>query len=72
MTGTLIGVLDGAYVPIGRLPDIVRDILSILPCTHSATLLRQIMTSQIGGETLIFDKKNRIDYYQVVQQKTVR
>ena len=44
LIGSAIGFLVGAYVPIGHLPNSVQNVLSVLPCTHSAALLRQIMT----------------------------
>ncbi|SFC21260.1 ABC transporter permease [Butyrivibrio sp. YAB3001] len=44
LIGASIGFLVGAYVPIGHLPDTVQKVMSFLPCTHSAALLRQIMT----------------------------
>lgn len=44
LIGSSIGFLVGAYVPIGNLPDAVQKVMSFLPCTHSAALLRQIMT----------------------------
>lgn len=44
LIGASIGFLVGAYVPIGHLPNGVQQVMSILPCTHSAALLRQIMT----------------------------
>lgn len=44
VVGSSIGFLVGAYVPMGSLPDGVQRVLSLLPCTHSAALLRQIMT----------------------------
>ena len=44
LVGSSIGFLTGSYVPIGSLPKGVQNILSILPCTHAAALLRQLMT----------------------------
>lgn len=44
LIGSSIGFLVGSYVPIGHLPKGVQNVLSVLPCTHAAALLRQIMT----------------------------
>lgn len=44
LIGASSGFLVGAYVPIGHLPDTVQKVMCFLPCTHSAALLRQIMT----------------------------
>lgn len=33
----------GAYVPIGRMPDVVRTTVSVLPCTQAASLMRRIL-----------------------------
>lgn len=46
LVGTLIGFLVGAYVPLGRMPEVVRSILSVLPCTQSASLMRQLLVER--------------------------
>ncbi len=44
LIGSTIGFLVGAYIPIGDLPKAVQNVLSFLPFTHAAALLRQILT----------------------------
>ncbi len=46
LVGTLIGFLAGIYLPIGLLPDAVQGIVKVLPVSHSAVLMRQIMMEQ--------------------------
>jgi multidrug/hemolysin transport system permease protein len=43
IVGTLIGFLTGVYLPIGQLPDEIGTVVKIIPTSHSAVLLRQIM-----------------------------
>jgi len=41
--GTLIGFLTGIYIPVGRLPESIQNVIKIFPVSHSAALFRQIM-----------------------------
>lgn len=43
LTGTLIGFLTGVYIPIGNLPSVIQSVIKIIPVSHSAVLLRQVM-----------------------------
>ncbi len=43
LVGTLIGFLTGIYIPIGQLPTAVQGIVKLLPVSHTAALLRQVM-----------------------------
>jgi len=42
LLGTLIGFLTGVYVPVGVLPDAVQKVVTLVPFSHSAALLRQV------------------------------
>ena len=44
--GTVIGFLNGLYVPIGALPETVRNVIRILPFGHIASLFRQVLMSE--------------------------
>lgn len=44
LIGTLIGFLTGIYMPIGVLPEAIQAVIKVFPISHSALLLRQIMT----------------------------
>ena len=41
LIGTLIGFLAGIYLPVGQLPQLVRDAMVFLPPAHAASLFRQ-------------------------------
>lgn len=41
--GAAIGFLVGAYIPLGSLPDGVRNVLEFIPTAHAARALREIM-----------------------------
>lgn len=41
LVGTLTGFVAGAYIPVGALPDAVRDGISVLPFAQSAMLVRR-------------------------------
>lgn len=43
IVGTLVGFLTGVYLPIGILPDAIQFLIKIIPLSHSALLLRQVM-----------------------------
>jgi len=42
--GTLVGFLTGIYIPSGVLPESVQWIIKIFPVSHSAALIRKVMT----------------------------
>lgn len=42
--GTIIGFLTGIYIPIGQLPEGVQTVIKVFPPSHSALLLRQVIT----------------------------
>lgn len=46
LIGTLLGFINGLYVPIGSLSKIVRNVLVFFPPLHVAAIFRQILTSQ--------------------------
>lgn len=60
LIGTLIGFLTGVYVPIGNLPPVIQTVIKIIPVSHSAAALRQIMMNEaipltyIPEETRLF------------------
>ena len=41
--GTVIGFINGVYVPLGILPDAVQAVVKILPFGHSAVSFRQVL-----------------------------
>ena len=43
LVGTLIGFLTGIYIPLGELPQSVQGIVKLLPVSHTAVLMRQVM-----------------------------
>lgn len=45
ITGTIIGFLDGIYMPVGMLPDKIQAILQVIPFGHSAVVFRNILMS---------------------------
>ena len=47
--GTIIGFLNGLYVPVGLLPNAVQVIIKILPFGHIAALLRQALASDAAN-----------------------
>ncbi len=42
IVGTLVGFVAGTYIPMGNLPDVVRNIVMIIPVSHEAMIMRQI------------------------------
>ena len=64
--GTVIGFLNGLYVPLGSLPGGVQKFIQILPFIHIASVFRQILTSgsakycfeNTGTEALKLYQKN--------------
>ena len=44
--GAAIGFLVGAYIPIGGLPDGVQSVITLLPASHAARVLRVIMMDE--------------------------
>ncbi len=43
LVGSLIGFLAGIYVPVGNLPGAVREVMSFIPQSQAASLLRQTL-----------------------------
>jgi len=43
LVGTLIGFLTGIYIPFGVLPTAVQGVVKILPVSHTALLMRQVL-----------------------------
>lgn len=46
IVGTIIGFLTGIYIPIGVLSGGIRLLIKLFPISHSASLLRSIMTER--------------------------
>lgn len=46
VVGTVIGFLNGIYVPIGQLPNVVQSVIKFFPPAHGAALYRQIMCAE--------------------------
>lgn len=50
IAGTIVGFLDGVYMPVGLLPDKVQSFLKVIPFGHSAVVFRNIiMSNSIDG-----------------------
>lgn len=41
--GTTIGFITGIYMPIGAFPEAVQSVIKVIPTSHAAALMRQIM-----------------------------
>ena len=61
--GTVIGFLNGLYVPLGALPTAVQTAVKCLPFGHVASLFRLVLTS--GSVSVTFDgmPKSVLDSY---------
>lgn len=44
IVGTILGFIAGAYIPVGSLPDAVREVINALPFGQSAMVLRREFT----------------------------
>ena len=44
--GTTLGFFNAIYLPMGAMPGILRDVVKILPFSHSAPILRDILMAQ--------------------------
>lgn len=49
--GTAIGFVVGAYIPIGSMPETIRFIVKCCPASHTAVILRQIMTKELMADS---------------------
>jgi len=60
LIGTLVGFLTGVYVPIGNLPVFIQGVIKVIPLSHAAAALRQIMMREaipleyIPADTRVF------------------
>lgn len=48
MVGTFIGFLAGVYIPVGILPNWIQEIVKILPVSHAAKVMREILINPIS------------------------
>lgn len=46
LVGTLIGFLTGVYVPIGNFPEFIQRLIKVVPVSHAAVALRQVMMDE--------------------------
>ncbi len=46
LTGTLLGFVNGLYIPIGQMSNFMQNILKLLPFSHIATLFRKTLMEQ--------------------------
>lgn len=53
IVGTIIGFVNGLYIPIGSLPEIVGNVIKFLPFGHIASLFRQVLMT--GSIDLVFE-----------------
>jgi multidrug/hemolysin transport system permease protein len=53
LIGTIIGFVNGLYVPLGALGETVRNVLLIFPTLHVSAIFRKILTS--NSTTLVFE-----------------
>lgn len=54
--GTVIGFINGVYVPLGVLPDFLQVIVKIIPFSHTATIFRKILME--GAMNKVFIQGN--------------
>lgn len=47
LIGTLIGFLTGVYVPIGNFPELIQSLIKVVPVSHAAAALRQVMLQEV-------------------------
>lgn len=61
--GTVIGFVNGLYVPLGALPVAVQTVIKCLPFGHVASLFRQVLTSE--AVSIVFEgmSKSVLDSY---------
>jgi multidrug/hemolysin transport system permease protein len=45
IVGTLIGFITGVYMPVGLFPEAVQVVVKLMPPSHGAVLMRQIMAT---------------------------
>jgi multidrug/hemolysin transport system permease protein len=53
LIGTVVGFVNGLYVPLGALGNTVRNVLDIFPTLHISSIFRKILTSQ--SMALVFE-----------------
>ncbi len=46
LTGTLLGFVNGLYIPIGQMSNFMQSILKLLPFSHIATMFRRLLMEQ--------------------------
>ena len=44
--GSIIGFLMGVYIPVGNLPEGLQSFIKVMPLSHPAVLMRQVMMSE--------------------------
>ncbi|RKJ40642.1 ABC transporter permease [bacterium 1XD42-8] len=62
--GTVIGFLNGLYVPIGSLPEIIQNVLKCLPFGHIASVFRKILMKDSIPECFGSFSEEIINNYQ--------
>lgn len=65
LIGTIIGFINGLYVPLGSLNQIIVSTLSIFPSLHMATLFREITTSVAINEVFANVPKHVLQDYSL-------
>lgn len=64
--GTLLGFLTGVYIPTGQLPEAVQAVIKVIPVSHSAVLLRGIMTENALNTSLIGANAEQVKGFNVL------
>jgi multidrug/hemolysin transport system permease protein len=65
LTGTIIGFINGLYVPLGNLNKNIVSVLSAFPSLHIATIFREIITSSAINEAFANSPIEAIQEYSV-------
>lgn len=61
VVGTLIGFIAGVYVPIGAMPDVVQNVMKLIPVTYSATLFKEIFVAKPAS--MLFKNEQALDTF---------
>jgi multidrug/hemolysin transport system permease protein len=72
IVGTLVGFVAGIYLPLGMLPERVKDVLLCFPLVHGSSFLREAFTGKIMQETFANCPQELIDGYKDYMGITIR
>jgi len=64
VVGTVIGFVNGVYVPLGILPDAVQTAVKVLPFGHSTVAFRQVLMSDALSTVFAGAPPSALDHYR--------